>query len=263
VLWTLSVAQLSPKRAITTDNGWAWWRVGDIYVGWMAAAGDPHSKDLAAQQSFGVRASDGKVLWRAPGIVGCFFLTDGDPVAYRCTGRGRAVYIDATTPPTVTGMDLVLQGFDVRTGRTTWERHVGNAPSVFRVGDLTSADTYAGSVSIPIAGASPLAVRIPSRDLAPGEKRGELRITGGDAVSKSVGWCAEDKSWHSSVGLPTADGTIYDYQTHGLAHPCTRDGSPAEPPADMPHDAAAFVSGVLIWSLSDGMHAVRIPVADS
>ena len=194
-LWTLDLRTLSPGRPISTDRGWSWRLISGVYVGWIAfdtndPDGAPHVFDLSKQMTFGIRASDGKVLWRAAGMPDCLDLDVGRAIRYRCVGTGTATYPADGGAPAHSPADITLQRFDVRTGKTLWSRHVGDVPAAVGAEPAASA----AGMTVTIA-------------LASGESRTLDMITGIAANPPAaavlselaqVGWCRQNGSWRSA-----------------------------------------------------------------
>lgn len=255
-IWALDLRTLSPSRPITTDHGWSWDLIDGVYVGWVAFdTKEPFDNayitfDLAKQQSFGVRASDGKVLWRAAGNLDCLGIKLDRPVQYRCVGSGTSSWHVATSTQVVEGADVTLERFDARTGRTIWSAHIGDAPATF--GAEPQATSVGHVVTIPLTAGGAVTLNMVDGKLAsaPGSSAGSS--TGG------IGWCTQEGTWHSSTPLPSAAGSRRDFPRFGLVQPCTADAVPAAATSNMPTGPAVVIGGVLVWSSKDGLHGVRV-----
>lgn len=137
--WSLPLQDLAPGTS--TDDGWYTWAddkthmIGLNLFGQADRIGDTWRVDLAKMRLLGVEEASGHVAWTGSGqLLGCFKQVAGEATKpmLRCsvrgvqslTGRGTA------TRTTFTGLDVTVQGFDPKTGRTTWSVPLGNQPSV-------------------------------------------------------------------------------------------------------------------------------------
>jgi hypothetical protein len=237
---------------VSSDDGWNWDSYGDVYVGWLGvSASNPSaagSVNLAAQRTFAVRASDGVRLWEGPGLYGCPTqgITDaGQPIAVRCVGTGTLTYTAAGGDnPTITGLDVTIQGFNAHTGATLWSDHLGNAPSAVGAGTKNlvrmSGDVFAfttaagrtsllnlktGAVSLPRAGVN--------------------------------GWCLQQGTYNLTAETEQ-DGTPIGLPTGDLIAPCTPVGATAAPTEGSFTGAGATAAGYFIWASTDGVHAFKL-----
>lgn len=255
-IWSLDLRTLSPSRPITTDRGWSWELVDGVYVGWVAFDtkepfdGPRSTFDLAKQQTFGVRASDGRVLWRAAGMLSCLDAQLDRPLHYRCVGKGVATYTRNTALPVISSADVTLERFDVQTGRAIWRRHVGTAPSL--LGSEPPATVSGHLATIPVTAAGSVTINMVDGTLA------TLPAPAEAGSSAAVGWCEQDSTWHSTTPLPSATGSGRNFPRFGLVQPCTSAGLPAAATTEMPPGPTVLIGTVLIWSSKDGLHAVSI-----
>jgi len=232
---------------VSSDTGWDWRTLSGITVGSMGLrrARDSKTYDLARWVQAGLDTATGRTLWRVPGRqlqcggTGEDVLVDGDELSYRCA------YIGSVKLLPVRGVDsskvsAVVEGFDPRTGRTTWRVDVGMAPAL-AFGDPGPVGLGGSVVAIPRPGRPPLQL-----DLRTGAHQ--------ELTRERPGWCAVQNPYPLSTSA-AADAAR---QGETLQVPCLSDGSPVAVPA---HESTGFgirAGGALIWAGRDGLHAVHV-----
>jgi PQQ-like domain len=250
VTWKDDVAKLN-RTPVSSDSGWDWDLFGDVYVGWMGSVHNPSSKtiNLNAMETFGVRATDGVLLWRHVGLYGCPSdgqLDNGQPFAVRCVIAGTAT-VDATGQNFVfKGLDVTLQGFNPRTGATLWSRHLGNSPAAIGApGSLPvrmGADTFAFTN---VAGVTIIVNLRTGLETLP--------------VAGVNGWCDQSDTSYTVTGFNESDGTPTHFSTEGVGAPCTFAGKAAPPANGTLAQAGVSLGGYFVWSSKDGIHAFKLP----
>ncbi len=163
--WQTPLAQAFPA-GFSTDNGWSFYRfpaqkvyAGSVYGKPDGPPGGVRTSNLATTTaSTGLSDDTGAVLWRDSGsTVGCYGTLDiaanpDDPdspvLPVRCRATGTATYRPDSRSSTFTGLNVVIEGFDVTTGKTTWSVPVGSAEA------LAGGDT-----TPPIAGATQVLIQ--------------------------------------------------------------------------------------------------------
>ncbi len=125
----------------STDGGWAWEHFEDagLLVGWVGKAlvgplDGEQVLDLANFPTVALDADSGEVVWRHEGsTLSCLYTlprpriaVDDDPAPVRCAYRG-VLTLRPGGDPTFRDVDVVVEGFDLRTGRTTWQVPMGAA----------------------------------------------------------------------------------------------------------------------------------------
>jgi PQQ-like domain len=237
---------------VSSDDGWNFDSYGDTYVGWLGViptnpSDDGGTIDLAAQRTFAIRASDGVRLWERPGLYGCPIqgITDaGQPVAVRCVGTGRLTYTADGDTPTITGLDVTIQGFNVHTGATLWSDHLGNAPAAVGAGTKNlvrmSGDVFAFTAA---TGRTTL-----------------LNLKTGAATTPRAGvngWCLQQGTYNLTDETDQ-DGKPLGLPTGALIAPCTAAGAVAAPSDGSFTGAGATAAGYFIWASTDGVHAFKL-----
>jgi hypothetical protein len=212
VSWKDPVVQLA-GAPVSSDHGWNWDSYGDTYVGWLGSVPADSSSQiltLTHEQTIAVRASDGVRVWKTPGMYGCPVqgLTDnGQPFAVRCVIQGTAT-LNGSGPPTVKGLDVTIQGFNVHTGVTVWSDHVGDAPGVMGIG-------------------APGLVRMNAEVFAVTDSAGRTTLinmrTGKTSATTPTmaGWCVQDSTYTLAAENRT-DGSPADFSSGGLVAPWCR-----------------------------------------
>ena len=247
VIWKDAVTQLAGSP-VTSDSGWNWDSYGDVYVGWLAAKrGSSKTLTLAHEQTIGVRASDGKRLWKSPGMYGCPVqgLTDnGRAIPVRCLVAGTIAFSPSGGAPSFTHLAVTMQGFDVHTGKTTWTVPLGNAPAA--LGGIKNGVVRISGHVFAITDAAGKTVVI---DLATGKTSAPAAGT--------TGWCLKaDQTW-DWANAAKVDGHARKYVAGGLAAPCTLDGKSGKPQDGSAAGVGASAGGWFVWSEPDGVRGVK------
>ncbi|MFC4047098.1 PQQ-binding-like beta-propeller repeat protein [Dactylosporangium siamense] len=144
VVWKRPLAEAFPA-GFSTDHGWNWQLysqqklyIGSVYGDSTGTRDTTLTRDLATgSATAALSETDGAVVWRDSGSsLHCSSLldlpvnpddADGPAVAVRCRSKGTSTWSAATKKSTRTGLDVVIEGFDVMTGKTTWSVPVGAA----------------------------------------------------------------------------------------------------------------------------------------
>lgn len=145
----------------STNGGWGWqhFEVAGLLVGWIGRAfkgdySDPQVIDLGDFSTVALVAETGRVAWRAagtgplcrsaltlPAVVGDAHEEAAD-LAVRCRYQG-VMTASLDGDPTFRGLDVEVQGYDVSTGRVTWQLPMGASEGLAwdgGVGDVAVMD---------------------------------------------------------------------------------------------------------------------------
>lgn len=107
--------------------------------------GEPVSIDLAERRTAGLDLATGEVLWRHPGAdVRCLDLTRWE-LPVRCAFAGKRSYQEDRDPRLVSARGW-LEGFDPRTGETTWRQELDRGAVRTLVFDFATMDAQVDRV---------------------------------------------------------------------------------------------------------------------
>lgn len=103
------------------------------------AKGEPVALDMSLRRIVGVDGQTGEVLWNRRGAdFDCLELAEPD-LAVRCAMSGQVVFREDWSSPRGRSLRLHVEGFDPRTGETTWRLEID--PEV-------ALDVYLGETSV-------------------------------------------------------------------------------------------------------------------
>jgi hypothetical protein len=211
----------------STDNGWDFqlYKTDQLHVGSVLHLPDQDDSaavviDLAKAQTVGIEATTGVAAWRADGAsFSCNSkielerkVAEGrwEQWPVRCRVRGILRYDRATGTITYDGLDVVLEGFEVPTGRTLWSVALGAAEAFMVEG--RRPPVASDSEVLVQAASGPLIV-----DLGTGRTRSPAA---GDAF-----WCETEAGFDYREPRITGESTGR-WRGGTLLSACTADGSP-------------------------------------
>jgi outer membrane protein assembly factor BamB len=231
---------------VSSSYGWNWDSYGAVDVGWLAATSSATqpSLDLSEQKTVGVRASDGKRLWVSKGVYGCpeqGLTGNGKPFAVRCVFKAGGQ------------LDVTLQGFDVRTGKTVWSVPLGNAPAVMP----TVSNTVPGAGSYVVVRMGASVFSIPRAD----GSRVLVDLVNGVVSHPAVpqnGWCLASSYYVDRDNRDELGKRMIQF-TGVLLSPCTSQYGVAAPTDGTSTGMGVTVGGRFIWSSPDGVDSYKLP----
>lgn len=245
--WTRTLASVFPAPGLSTDNGWSFVRYPalGLYVGSVRGPAVSHTDstatfDLSSTMTAGFRISDGTAVWRDPGT---FFECGGPmpcPAAgtglrLRTTGRASINISQAASIPNLaSGADVVLEGFDLATGKTLWSYNAGSDGSLL-------------SESPPLFGTNAVALPAPGGGMVVVNLTTGARSPVPPVRAGAVGWCQVATVYTTQIGYVTGNGTFYQRPGQPAIRPCRASGASAAPPQRVPGYVGTDVDGLTVW----------------
>jgi outer membrane protein assembly factor BamB len=252
--WTRPLAQTF-GTGTSTDYGWDFNRydrldaiVGVVGVIQPDQTGYPRSIRLDSSVSGAVRASTGARLWQAPHTAAYCDATlevpqtgapDSPMPPVRCRYTGSLSFAGPDAPPVPHGAHATVEGFDVRTGRTTWSWDAGTGGGLV---DYQHPPVRTGQTGILLPNRS-------GRRYVLDLRTGAARPVAADAV----GWCAVSGEFAlrepivldtDPINSHTAGTDPINSHTAGTVHRACNGAGRAAVPHTAPADLAAMASGV-------------------
>lgn len=262
ILWRLPVSMGFPP-GFSHSHGWAWHSFQDhrILVGSLGSSPGGTAagwrSDLGRRfATAGLDQSTGAVLWRETGTwVGCtgalLWAVAPDVGQYQAAVRCRYTGVQVATiragnvALSYPQLDVAIEGFDPRSGHTTWALKAGNAPSLIGSGRYP---VRTGEVNVLIqtgTGSTLLDLRNGERTTPP---------TG------STYWCQTDREFAYFQPTENSNGVAMATRNGGsIASICDADGKPAKtiPPLPSAKFVGASVGPVTVVALEDALVAYR------
>jgi outer membrane protein assembly factor BamB len=271
ILWRIPLANLYGAGS-SSDDGWDFARLEKLglFVGSVGFKPLKETKtfvevDLAKEMTAGFRIADGSVVWRSPGAI---FACGQMP----CPGASLAGYQDQDHPlsdaPTVgvrlrmagtlgvtigssfkfsvsRDANVVVQGFDLRTGRTLWSFDAARSVGLI---DQTLLPPQSGANSIIL------------RDKTGTYMDLNLRTGARHGISAAApGWCRGSILYKQAVPYQAANHTITTYVGQLSLFPCLATSKRLETPRQAPTFVGAIgakADGLVAWSDTTGVIAV-------
>ncbi len=267
--WHKQLSAIFTAPGASTDYGWNFDRyaadglfVGS--VGWppIAQTKTKMTADLSRSMTAGFRIDNGRPVWRDAGsMYVCSYLPcvgEPNPSVSRSSASaapqqglrlrmtGRVVYtFNSVGATNVTGpADVRLEGFDPRTGKTSWTFDAGR--NVGLIEELLLP---------PQVGAFDLAIRSKSGELV------DLSLVNGaerPVRRGTVGWCRRVVTYNLKAGYSGGGRTTHQYIGDYGLEPCTASGAATTSPARVPLYLAqlgAESGGIVAWSDRSGVTA--------
>ena len=269
VAWTRTLASVFPAPGLSTDHGWQFDRVpaAGLFVGSvdgppLRSTGSSGTIDLSRAMTAGFRIPDGTAVWRDAGaIYACGVLPcpreAEDSSAYqppttgvrlRATGTANLNLSPVVTVSPSPGADVVVEGFDLATGKTLWSYDAGaDGLLLFQTPPLLGPH----EVVLPAPGGGTVALDLASGAHSPVPP-------GSSGPSGGAGWCVSTITYKTQVGYQTPNSTPGDYVRIGqeAIGPCEASGvSAAAIPRTVPGFVGTVIGGLTVWSESSKVAA--------
>ncbi|MCA1720390.1 MAG: PQQ-binding-like beta-propeller repeat protein [Actinobacteria bacterium] len=243
-VWKRPLAQMFGAD-VSSDTGWNWDVIGGTIVGSMGLRRDASSDEylLGAAVLVAIDKATGRTLWRVPQReLHCYGTMDevlgtDDTLPFRCAYTG-VIRLSAGRETKSSGATAVVEGFDPKTGRTTWRVDVGAAPAL-ALDDPAPMGLGGSVVVVPRLEGPPLRI-----DLRTGAHA--------DVVEPVDGWCAQQNPYSITASIHTGGR-----QGQTLLEPCRSDGRKVFAPEKVTDEFGTKAGGHLVWAARDGVHAVK------
>ena len=260
VAWTRPLASVFSSPGDSTNYGWNFDRVpaAGVFVGYVG--GPPVSStatsetiSVARGMTAGFRISDGSVAWQDPGtIYACSVLPcpgqgmSASPrpptMGLRLRVTGTATYSLSETPKLSAGGDVVIEGFNLATGKTMWSYDAGGDGALLE--DLP-----------PVIGNEVVALPVSSHEAV------ALNLTTGKhklISPETPGWCGSGTTYTTKIGYSDGHGgTSYERPASSGYQPCDTLGTTISEPATLPSFVGITVDGLTVTSDSSEVAAVQ------
>lgn len=257
VVWKKNLVDLF-GQGFSTDYGWDWHLdKSGVYFGSVGfvprdTTAQTRSIILPAQTAtVGLRASDGKLLWRTDGTqVDCWggayvqieHGVDGAVLPLRC--RYKGVLTIGPNKTSTSGFSVTVERFDPRTGKAVWAAALGNTEQL----------------ALKLAGSAPVSdssILVDSTDGAKvlDLKTGKLR----DPAAGEYSWCSVELTMKYLYSLQFDSGPIFD-RYGGESYLCDSAGHRVNAlPTAIPITVSTLAAGgVLVVTDSKGVTGYEV-----
>ncbi len=256
VKWMHTLASIFGPGA-TTDNGWSFQHsaktnvfVGSVGVPYRGSFTD-RDTELKRYWTVGLDGSTGKVLWTDKGSSAfCSPLSDTDEdreIFVRCrqSGRQQARLTDGgEVSVTYTKLRSTVEGFDPRTGKTTWSVDMGSSEML-----------YGSDVKLPMASPTAIALKTADGIQVVDFASGDLET----AADSQVFVCTTDESFKYAEAVYFNDTPVYEHSGGQIADLCDMTGtaSRGDFTDDLARVAGASFDDTIVLSTRDGVVAYK------
>jgi hypothetical protein len=253
--WARTLASVFPSPGASTSYGFTFARIpaAGLFVGSVgvkpvgAFPKLPAVYDPSKYMTAGFRISDGTVAWRDPGTEYACTVPLPCPAAdgpgYQPPAEGLRLRLTGTVtvtgklppaPKLSPGGNVVVEGFNLVTGKTLWSYDAGADASLasFQAPPLLGADVAA----LPAPGGGMTAV-----NLATGARR---------PISPATpAWCESPVTYRAQPEFSVGGGVTSDIHAGQNAfEPCQASGHSAPVPPAVPGFVGAVADGFTVWS---------------
>ncbi len=262
VRWVTELANHFPP-GFSTDHGWTFelYEAAGVYVGSVShppVRNTPSmiQTDLSRNHTAAIDAGTGASVWQSEGTrFGCSptLIVQREVAArrfeawpVRCRARGTARYDKPTSTTAFENLDVTIEGFDPRTGATTWTVPLGPAEA------FLDEDERAAVVD-----ASRVLVRAADGPLVVDLENGASRVP----EPTEMFWCVTEVIFQYRETLTLGSGrTSNQWRGGELVSPCTGDGSPTDRlPRRLPYGHGATVGDHTVVATVGGLIGYTSP----
>ncbi len=255
VAWKQPLASVFNEPGLSSDNGWNFDRVptAGLFVGSVGGPALSQTNtsaviDLGRSMTAGFRIADGAAVWREPGTqyVCSTLPCSGSALpsrtgAYRpplfglrIRGTGTASGGVGMSPSLSPDAKIVLEGFDLRSGRTRWSFDAGR--NLTLVTGAMAPQVSATRVVLPDASGASM-----SLDLATGAR---APLAPGTRL-----WCRASTTYKVKVPYHASNGrTIDTYRGGDALFACDARGHAQAKPSRVPRFVGPSIDGLASWS---------------
>jgi hypothetical protein len=256
VVWRVALSKVFPETGFSTDNGWNFDRVpadglfvGSVFGAPVSTTASQDVVDLSKTATAGFRIANGAEVWRDAGstyICGplpCPGTAHNVPgtSAYSPPTAGLRLRMTGTetfaasggTPTLSPAAKIVVEGFDLATGHTTWSVNAGANAALAQA--TTPPQIGQETVILPDDAGNPMA----------------LDLTTGKQSTIPQGSMAFCQAMTTYTGPPHETGpgtTSTDYAGGAAEFPCSPSGAAVAEPDQVPAFVGPALGGVIAWS---------------
>ncbi|WP_229072832.1 PQQ-like beta-propeller repeat protein [Actinoplanes sp. DH11] len=255
IRWQRPLTDAFPA-GFSTSNGWNWTHLAaaGVFAGSVFSRGvrTTTTVDFDLLPDSGSAALDeatGAVLWREVGtVVSCAGQVPLPYEPVRCRVSGREHIVFDPLKITFEDLDVTLEGFDPRTGKTRWAVPAG-----------ASEQLAGGLERAAVAGEHTIVARLGSGDRM-------IDLTDGTVTVPPAGaafWCLKAAQFDYHQGHVAPAGTPERFRREGgnLATACDATGKPTgygRPPAGASRAVGAVAGGYAVVATADGFQGIAV-----
>jgi hypothetical protein len=202
--------------------------------------------DLSKTMTAGIRMSDGSAAWRdlgsqyacsdlpCPGMVldrakgTTAYAPPAQGLRLRLRGIAR---VSKTGGPTFSNFNVVVEGFDLRTGTTLWSFDAGPSQPLLE------------NASLPALAENTIVVKGADRKLIALNLRTGARTP---VLRGATAWCAKPTRYTTDV--PDGQSPTTSYQGDDALSPCGTTGAAVTTPKQVPRFVGPALDGLIAWS---------------
>ena len=238
VAWKKTISQLF-GTGFDLDNGWLFTSYGSTEVATVGPNAQDHSFGLDDAKTIGFSVGSGASRWSVGGQFQCGGALSFENPPFLCVTTGTLVHPKDSN--SYAGLSLVLEGFNPKTGATSWQVPVRD------VGALENGSTgFLDDSHVVVQLDNGRTALLDTND----------GTTKPAAKGESV-WCSNSPVYKVAVNSQVSSS----HERSGVSQyfPCTANGQATSAlPSSMPQSVGVTVDGVFLWPSPQGLarHAV-------